>query len=161
LAGLVGWTILRCTRASWCPVGPIISIRSFETVSPAEMPGRHLGTVARAGGTHIAVNGDGHTDLGGCSRTATERGGLIPVSTPPETERLLARAGEIAKQEMGRLLERSPGSAELHARAVRALPAGVASNFQAGDPYPIYLSHAKGPHVWDVDGLDYLDFHGG
>src|SRR5438132_2016996 len=77
-----------------------------------------------------------------------------------DTERLLARAEEIARVEMGRLVERSPGSAELHARAKRALPNGVASNFQAGDPYPIYLSHAKGPHVWDVDGLDYLDFHG-
>src|SRR4029079_713125 len=63
--------------------------------------------------------------------------------------------------EMGRLLERSPGSAELHTRAMRSLPNGVASNFQAGDPYPIYLSHAKGAHVWDVDGTDYVDFHGG
>src|SRR5205823_6198667 len=78
-----------------------------------------------------------------------------------DTERLLARAQEIARDEMGRLVERSPGSAELHARAVRSLPNGVASNFQTGDPYPIYLSHAKGPHVWDVDGIDYLDFHGG
>jgi glutamate-1-semialdehyde 2,1-aminomutase len=41
------------------------------------------------------------------------------------------------------------------------MPNGVASNFQAGHPYPIYLSHAKGAHVWDVDGLDYRDFHGG
>jgi glutamate-1-semialdehyde 2,1-aminomutase len=78
-----------------------------------------------------------------------------------DTERLLARAGEIARYEMGRLLERSPGSAELHTRAMRSMPKGVASNFQAGDPYPVYLSHATGAHVWDVDGLDYLDFHGG
>ena len=76
-------------------------------------------------------------------------------------ERLLAKADEITKYEMARLLERSPGSAELHARAVKSMPNGVASNFQAGDPYPIYLSHATGAHVWDVDGLDYLDFHGG
>jgi glutamate-1-semialdehyde 2,1-aminomutase len=78
-----------------------------------------------------------------------------------DVERLLTRADEITKTETARLLERSPGSAELHARAVRFMPNGVASNFQAGDPYPIYLSHGRGPHVWDVDGLDYLDFHGG
>jgi glutamate-1-semialdehyde 2,1-aminomutase len=83
------------------------------------------------------------------------------VVAQADTERLLARADEITKMEMARLVERSPGSAELHARALRSLPNGVASNFQAADPYPIYLSHAKGPHVWDVDGLDYLDFHGG
>jgi glutamate-1-semialdehyde 2,1-aminomutase len=83
------------------------------------------------------------------------------VAMQADTERLLARAQEIARDEMGRLLERSPGSAALHARAIRSLPNGVSSNFQTADPYPIYLSHAKGPHVWDVDGLDYLDFHGG
>ena len=78
-----------------------------------------------------------------------------------DTQRLLARAQEITQIEMARLLERSPGSAALNDRAVKSLPKGVASNFQAGDPYPIYLSHGKGPHVWDVDGLDYIDFHGG
>jgi len=83
------------------------------------------------------------------------------VIVETDRDRLLARAGEIARDEKARLLERSPGSAELYARAVKSLPNGVASNFQAGDPYPIYLSHGRGPHVWDVDGLDYLDFHGG
>jgi glutamate-1-semialdehyde 2,1-aminomutase len=83
------------------------------------------------------------------------------VAIQADRERLLANASQIASSEMARLLERSPGSAELHTRALRSLPNGVASNFQAGDPYPIYLSHASGAHVWDVDGLDYLDFHGG
>ena len=44
---------------------------------------------------------------------------------------------------------------------MRTLPNGVASNFQAGDPYPIYLGTGKGAHVWDVDGTEYVDFHGG
>jgi glutamate-1-semialdehyde 2,1-aminomutase len=41
------------------------------------------------------------------------------------------------------------------------LPKGVASNFQANDPYPIYLARGKGSKVWDVDGTEYVDFHGG
>ena len=41
------------------------------------------------------------------------------------------------------------------------MPDGVASNFQAGDPYPIYLDARPGRHVWDVDGNEYVDFHGG
>ena len=38
---------------------------------------------------------------------------------------------------------------------------GVASTFQANDPYPVYLDRGKGSHVWDVDGNEYLDFHSG
>jgi glutamate-1-semialdehyde 2,1-aminomutase len=41
------------------------------------------------------------------------------------------------------------------------MPLGVASSFQAGDPYPIYLRRGQGSHVWDVDGNEYLDYHSG
>jgi glutamate-1-semialdehyde 2,1-aminomutase len=78
-----------------------------------------------------------------------------------DVERVLARAREIQKREMERLLERTPASAALHRRALRSLPDGVASNFQAGDPYPVYLARGSGSHVWDVDGTEYADFHGG
>ncbi|MFB3739082.1 MAG: aspartate aminotransferase family protein [Candidatus Velamenicoccus archaeovorus] len=78
-----------------------------------------------------------------------------------DVERLKARAAEITRKEDARLVERTPASAELHARAVRSLPAGVASNFQAHDPYPVYLERGKGSSVWDVDGNEYRDFHGG
>jgi glutamate-1-semialdehyde 2,1-aminomutase len=29
------------------------------------------------------------------------------------------------------------------------------------DPYPIYVTHAKGPRKWDVDGHGYVDYFGG
>ncbi|MGQ0669455.1 MAG: aspartate aminotransferase family protein [Actinomycetota bacterium] len=77
------------------------------------------------------------------------------------TESLNARAAEIAERETKRLVERTPGSAKLHERAVRSLPNGVASNFQAIDPYPVYLARGLGSNVWDVDGTEYVDFHGG
>ena len=44
---------------------------------------------------------------------------------------------------------------------MKHLPFGVASSFQAGDPYPIYVDRGQGSHVWDVDGTEYVDFHGG
>jgi glutamate-1-semialdehyde 2,1-aminomutase len=78
-----------------------------------------------------------------------------------DVERLKARAAEIGKRENARLLERTPGSAKLYERAVRSLPKGVVSNFQANDPYPVYLRRGQGSKVWDVDGSDYVDFHGG
>jgi glutamate-1-semialdehyde 2,1-aminomutase len=78
-----------------------------------------------------------------------------------DVDRLKARAAEIAERETKVLLDRTPGSKALHERALRSLPNGVASNFQAGDPYPVYLQRGSGANVWDVDGTRYTDFHGG
>src|SRR5438067_7784877 len=76
-------------------------------------------------------------------------------------ERIIAKAKEIARREQERLLERTPASGRLFQRAVRSLPMGVASTFQAADPYPIYLDRGSGSRVWDVDGNEYVDFHSG
>ncbi len=78
-----------------------------------------------------------------------------------DVERLKARAEEIGEREGKRLIDRTPASAKLYERAVRSLPSGVASNFQANDPYPVYLERGHGSRVWDVDGTEYVDFHGG
>jgi glutamate-1-semialdehyde 2,1-aminomutase len=78
-----------------------------------------------------------------------------------DLERLKARAAEIVETEKPKLLERTAGSKALYERAVKSLPNGVSSNFQTGDPYPIYLERGKGSSVWDVDGTEYKDFHGG
>ena len=78
-----------------------------------------------------------------------------------DLERLKARAAEIADRESKILLDRTSDSKALYERALKSLPSGVSSNFQAGEPYPVYLQKAKGSTVWDVDGSDYTDFHGG
>ena len=38
---------------------------------------------------------------------------------------------------------------------------GVASTYHARDPYPVYFTHGKGPHIWSVDGQEIADFHNG
>jgi glutamate-1-semialdehyde 2,1-aminomutase len=78
-----------------------------------------------------------------------------------DLERITARAAEVAKREGETLLANTPASKALHARALKSLPDGVTSNFQVGDPYPVYLEKGKGSSVWDVDGTEYKDFHGG
>jgi glutamate-1-semialdehyde 2,1-aminomutase len=78
-----------------------------------------------------------------------------------DLDRLKARAAEIAEKETKQLLERTTESEKLFQRALKSLPNGVVSNFQAGDPYPIYLERGKGSSVWDVDHTEYKDFHGG
>ncbi len=66
-----------------------------------------------------------------------------------DLDRLKTRAAEIAEKENKELLSRTTGSEQLFRRALKSLPAGVVSNFQMGDPYPIYLKEG------------YTDFHGG
>lgn len=83
------------------------------------------------------------------------------MATEIDAERVTARAQEIAERETARLVDRTPESAKLYQRAIKSLPDGVASNFQGGEPYPIYLSRGRGSHVWDVDGGEYIDCHGG
>ncbi len=76
-------------------------------------------------------------------------------------DRLLARAQAIGEEEMRVLLARTPKSASLFQRARRTLPFGVVSSFQKGSPYPVYVARGRGSHVWDQDGTEYLDYHGG
>src|SRR5690349_15692699 len=74
---------------------------------------------------------------------------------------LSVRAREIAAIEQGRLLDATPVSHALFERAKQSMPLGVGSSFQVGDPYPIYLSEGRGANVWDVDGHQYVNTHGG
>lgn len=48
--------------------------------------------------------------------------------------------------------------AELAARASRVMPAGVSSDARRGLPEPVYVDHALGAHLTDVDGNDYVDY---
>jgi glutamate-1-semialdehyde 2,1-aminomutase len=83
------------------------------------------------------------------------------VSTRAATTLDRARIAELTEREQQRLDERTQGSRALYERARRALSGGVASAYQAREPWPIYLSHGRGSHVWDVDGTEMVDFHNG
>jgi glutamate-1-semialdehyde 2,1-aminomutase len=84
------------------------------------------------------------------------------VSTTTKTDdAITVRAKAIFAEEQAKLLDATPASKALYERAVNSMPLGVASSFQAGDPYPIYLDRGLGPRVWDVDGREYIDYHNG
>ena len=68
------------------------------------------------------------------------------------------RIREIGKREEAAYRDRSRRSAELHARALQAMPLGVASSFQTYDPYPLFMTDARGSRIWDADGNEYIDF---
>lgn len=50
-------------------------------------------------------------------------------------------------------------SGELLRRAVGSMPLGVSSNFRYwGADSTLFIDHASGPHMWDVDGNRYIDY---
>jgi glutamate-1-semialdehyde 2,1-aminomutase len=73
----------------------------------------------------------------------------------------VARLDELIAEQEQALVSRQPRSAELLTRARGSLAGGVTSNWQISQPQPIWLSHGSGSRVWDVDGNEYVDLHGG
>ncbi len=68
---------------------------------------------------------------------------------------------EIIENEERILMSRVPKSVEMHQQASKSIPGGVPSSWASSRPTPIWVSHGKGQHVWDVDGNKYVDFHAG
>ena len=58
-------------------------------------------------------------------------------------------------------LERSPLAREIASVASKTLAGGVTSSWQISRPQPVWVDRGKGSRVWDVDGHEYIDFHGG
>src|SRR5512138_3922961 len=52
-------------------------------------------------------------------------------------------------------------SRELYDAAKKVIPGGVNSPvraFRGVGGNPLYIDHAKGPYIWDVDGNQYIDY---
>jgi glutamate-1-semialdehyde 2,1-aminomutase len=58
-------------------------------------------------------------------------------------------------------VRRQPASARLAQEATGTLAGGVVSNWQISRPQPVWLSHGSGSKLYDVDGNEYVDLHGG
>jgi glutamate-1-semialdehyde 2,1-aminomutase len=64
---------------------------------------------------------------------------------------------EALQKELALYEKRTPKSAEAHKKAEKRIPLGVASNYRAYDPYPIFVAEGHGSKIVDVDGNEYLD----
>src|SRR5581483_9520209 len=61
------------------------------------------------------------------------------------------------QKELTTFERRTPKSAEAHKKNLKRIPLGVASNYRAYDPYPIFVKEGQGSHFRDLDGNDYID----
>ena len=68
---------------------------------------------------------------------------------------------QLIAAEQRAFLKRQPRSTELIAQAREHLAGGATSNWQIADPQAVWLSHGAGSKVYDVDGTEYVDMHGG
>jgi len=76
------------------------------------------------------------------------------VTTDVKLKEIIAAQEEI-------FVRRQPESGRLAGAARRYLAGGVTSSWQITAPQPVWLSHGRGSKVYDVDGNEYVDLHGG
>jgi glutamate-1-semialdehyde 2,1-aminomutase len=51
-----------------------------------------------------------------------------------------------------------PGSRKLYEQARQVFPGGVTHDLRLMEPFPVYVTRAKGAHKWDVDGHELIDY---
>jgi glutamate-1-semialdehyde 2,1-aminomutase len=83
-----------------------------------------------------------------------ERAQAATTSTDAKLAEIIAAQEEI-------FVRRQPQSARLATGAAGYLAGGVTSSWQITAPQPVWLSHGRGSKVYDVDGNEYVDLHGG
>jgi glutamate-1-semialdehyde 2,1-aminomutase len=83
----------------------------------------------------------------------------MTVGNPVQLDR--ERIRELTRREWAELEQRTQASGAMYRRARKSLSGGVASTYQAGEPWPIYLTTGEGPIINDVDGNRMWDFHNG
>ncbi len=80
----------------------------------------------------------------------------------PMTERTATSAlDEVIAAQTEIFVKRQPVSRETAERASAVLPGGATSNWQIAEPQAVWMTHGRGSRIFDVDGCEYSDFHGG
>src|SRR3984893_15458300 len=89
-------------------------------------------------------------------QVSTDQHASTPVQSATDTplKEIIAAQEEI-------FVRRQPNPAHLAEAAQQHLAGGVTSSWQITAPQPVWLSHGRGSKVYDVDGNEYVDLHGG
>src|SRR4051812_50083015 len=82
---------------------------------------------------------------------------MTAIEIAPE---LSTRIDALIEHETSTFADRQRRSEEMSRRA-RSLAGGATSSWQVAEPHAVWLSHGDGPKLYDVDGNEYSDFHGG
>ena len=83
---------------------------------------------------------------------------VVQSPTPAD---LASRLDAVVAEQEALFLARQPESRRLIDRARGSLAGGVTSSWQITRPQAVWLSHGSGSKIYDVDGTEYVDLHGG
>ena len=83
------------------------------------------------------------------------------MSAPTTEKTVLSALDGLIAAQTEIFVDRQPRSHEAAARARHVLPGGATSNWQIAEPQAVWMSHGQGSRIFDVDGCEYSDFHGG
>jgi glutamate-1-semialdehyde 2,1-aminomutase len=86
---------------------------------------------------------------------------VVQKRAPDLLSQDLARLDELIEEQERIFVERQPRSAQLRERAMSTLAGGVTSSWQIGRPQPVWLDRGAGSRIFDADGNEYVDLHGG
>jgi glutamate-1-semialdehyde 2,1-aminomutase len=85
----------------------------------------------------------------------------LPKSTRTTSKEVDRRLDAVVAEQEQIFVDRQPQSRLLSERAVGALAGGVTSSWQITRPQTVWISHGVGSKIYDVDGTEYVDMHGG
>jgi glutamate-1-semialdehyde 2,1-aminomutase len=94
-------------------------------------------------------------------RPAELRQGEPSRDDPNQDEKQDKKLRDVVAEQEAIFVRRQPESARMAARAGRSLAGGVTSSWQITVPQPVWLSYGRGSKVYDIDGNEYVDLHGG
>jgi glutamate-1-semialdehyde 2,1-aminomutase len=80
---------------------------------------------------------------------------------PADQADISDRLARVIEDQEAAFVARQPRSAQLTSRATGSLAGGVTSSWQITRPQAVWLSHGAGSKIFDVDGNEYVDLHGG
>ena len=84
----------------------------------------------------------------------------MTIESPAKPD-LSNRLDELIAEEEAIFVARQPRSRELRRQAESCLAGGVTSSWQITAPQAVWMSHGLGSKIYDVDGGEYVDLHGG
>jgi glutamate-1-semialdehyde 2,1-aminomutase len=85
----------------------------------------------------------------------------LPRSTRAASKEVDRRLEAVIAEQEKVFVDRQPRSLEMSRRAVQALAGGVTSSWQITRPQSVWIDHGLGSKIYDVDGEEYVDMHGG
>ena len=82
-------------------------------------------------------------------------------TVPVATAKVETHVSQLVEEQEKIFVDRQPRSAEIATRAVRSLAGWATSSWMIAKPQTGWISHGEGSKIYDLDGNEYVDLHGG